>query len=138
MRISDWSSDVCSSDLIVVGPDLPDGFSYGSNVYDGPVNFTYTSRQRGEVDNYAVYLFDAMKLGKFELNGGVRYERSSGSRRTGLGVTIPADYSDNPFSYRIGLVYNTVDALPLYSAYGNSKTPYQYTVNVPWPCPTSE
>src|SRR3546814_14889753 len=87
MRISDWSSDVCSSDLIVVGPDLPDGFSYGSNVYDGPVNFTYTSRQRGEVDNYAVYLFDAMKLGKFELNGGVRYERSSGSRRTGLGVT---------------------------------------------------
>src|SRR3546814_9915135 len=94
MRISDWSSDVCSSDLIVVGPDLPDGFSYGSNVYDGPVNFTYTSRQRGEVDNYAVYLFDAMKLGKFELNGGVRYERSSGSRRTGLGVTIPAEYRD--------------------------------------------
>ena len=121
--------NIANPNEIVVGPDLPDGFSYGSNVYDGPVNFTYTSRQRGEVDNYAVYLFDAMKLGKFELNGGVRYERSSGSRRTGLGVTVPAEYSDNLFSYRIGLVYKPVEAVTLYAAYGNSKTPSQSSVN---------
>src|SRR3546814_15622263 len=70
-----------------------------------------------------------MKLGKFELNGGVRYERSSGSRRTGLGVTIPAEYSDNLFSYRIGLVYKPVEAVTLYAAYGNSKTPSQSSVN---------
>src|SRR3546814_9837913 len=70
-----------------------------------------------------------MKLGKFELNGGVRYERSSGSRRTGLGVTIPAEYNDNLFSYRIGLVYKPVEAVTLYAAYGNSKTPSQSSVN---------
>src|SRR3546814_20502215 len=70
-----------------------------------------------------------MKLGKFELNGGVRYERSSGSRRTGLGVTIPAEYSDNLFSYRIGLVYKPVEAVTLYAASGNSKTPSPSSVN---------
>ena len=121
--------NIANPNEVVVGPALPDGFSYGSNVYEGPVNFTYTGRQRGEVDNYSLYLFDAMKLGKFELNGGVRYEKSSGSRRTGLGVTIPAEYSDNLFSYRIGLVYKPVEAVTLYAAYGNSRTPSQSSVN---------
>lgn len=121
--------NIANPNETVVGPALPDGFSYGSNVYDGPVNFTYTGRQRGEVDNYSLYLFDAMKLGKFELNGGVRYEKSSGSNRNGLGVTTPTEYSDNLFSYRIGLVYKPVEAVTLYAAYGNSKTPSQASVN---------
>src|SRR3990167_758083 len=121
--------NIANPNEVVIGPALPAGFTYGSNVYDGPVNFTFTSRQRGEVDNYSVYLFDAMKIGKFELNGGVRYEKSSGSRRTGLGVTTPAEYSDNLFSYRIGLVYKPVEAVTLYAAYGNSKTPSQSSVN---------
>ena len=121
--------NIANPNDVVVGPALPDGFSYGSNIYDGPVNFTYTGRQRGEVDNYSLYLFDAMKLGKFELNGGVRYEKSSGSNRNGLGVTTPTEYSDNLFSYRIGLVYKPVEAVTLYAAYGNSKTPSQSSVN---------
>src|SRR5690606_33654786 len=52
------------------------GRVYGSNVYTGPVNFFESGRQRGEVDNYAVYLFDAMKIGKFEINGGLRWEHN--------------------------------------------------------------
>ena len=121
--------NIANPNQVVVGPALPDGFSYGSNLYDGPVNFTYTGRQRGEVDNYSLYLFDAMKLGKFELNGGVRYEKSSGSNRNGIGITTPTEYSDNLFSYRIGLVYKPVEAVTLYAAYGNSKTPSQASVN---------
>ena len=121
--------NIANPNEVVVGPALPTGFTYGSNVYDGPVNFTFTSRQRGEVDNYAVYLFDAMKIGKFEINGGVRYEKSSGSNRNGLGITNPTEYSDNLFSYRIGLVYKPVEAVTLYAAYGNSKTPSQASVN---------
>ncbi|NIJ37041.1 catecholate siderophore receptor [Sphingopyxis panaciterrae] len=120
--------NIANPNEIVIGPNLP-GATYGSNVYTGPVNLTQTGRQIGEVNNYAVYLFDAMKLGKFELNGGVRYEKSSGSNRNGLGTVIPTEYSDNLFSYRIGAVYKPIEAVTLYAAFGNSKTPSQSSVN---------
>ena len=70
--------NIANPNEVVQGPP---GFVYGSNVYTGPINFTETARQRGEVDNYAVYLFDAMKIGKFEMNGGVRWESNSANRR---------------------------------------------------------
>lgn len=124
---------------VVVGPA---GFTYGSNVYTGPVNFFESGRQRGEVTNYAVYLFDTMKLGKFELNGGVRYERNEGNYQTDTGtaatVTTPQGaivtgprFRNNAdlFSYRIGLVYKPVEAVTLYAAYGNAQTPSQSAVN---------
>lgn len=121
--------NIANPNEVVVGPALPPGFTYGSNVYDGPINYTYTARQRGEVNNYAVYLFDAMKIGKFEVNGGVRYEKSSGSNHNGLGIPVVTEYSDNLFSYRIGLAYKPVEAVTLYAAFGNSKTPSQSSVN---------
>jgi len=124
---------------VVAGPA---GFTYGSNVYTGPVNFFESGRQRGEVTNYAVYLFDTMKLGKFELNGGVRYERNEGNYQTDTGtaatVTTPQGaivpgprFYNNAdlFSYRIGLVYKPVEAVTLYAAYGNARTPSQSAVN---------
>ncbi len=124
---------------VVAGPV---GFTYGSNVYTGPVNFFESGRQRGEVTNYAVYLFDTMKLGKFELNGGVRYERNEGNYQTDSGaaatvttpqgaiVTGPRFRNDaDLFSYRIGLVYKPVEAVTLYAAYGNAQTPSQSAVN---------
>lgn len=120
----------------------PAGFTYGSNVYTGPVNFFESGRQRGEVINYAVYLFDTMKLGKFELNGGVRYERNEGNYQTDTGtaatVTTPQGaivpgprFYNNAdlFSYRIGLVFKPVEAVTLYAAYGNAQTPSQSAVN---------
>src|SRR3546814_15804702 len=38
MRISDWSSDVCSSDLVGINPNLPDlGLGPVSSSYEGPL-----------------------------------------------------------------------------------------------------
>lgn len=120
----------------------PAGFAYGSNVYTGPVNFFESGRQRGEVSNYAVYLFDTMKFGKFELNGGIRYENNKGNYQTDTGVaatpttpqgpivTGPRFYNEaDLFTYRIGLVFKPVEAVTLYAAYGNSETPSQSAVN---------
>lgn len=125
--------NIANPNEIVQGPP---GFVYGSNVYTGPVSYFESGRQRGEIDNYAVYLFDAMKIGKFEINGGVRWEKNSGNYRTDTvttaGVVTPGTIFRNDadlFSYRFGLVYKPVEAVTLYAAYGNSRTPSISAVN---------
>ncbi|MEI9851312.1 MAG: TonB-dependent receptor [Sphingomonas sp.] len=132
--------NIANPNEVVPGPA---GFTYGSNVYTGPVNLVQGSGQQGEVTNYAVYLFDTMKLGKFELNGGLRWESNSGEFRTdaaGTAATLtvpqgpvvrgtPAYNDAKLFSYRIGLVYKPIEPVTLYAAYGNSKTPSQSSVN---------
>jgi catecholate siderophore receptor len=123
----------------------PAGRVYGSNLYTGPINPIESGRQRGEVDNWAVYLFDTMKLGKIELNGGVRLEDNRGNYRTdalapNTGATVTAPQgpiipgpvlrnNSTLFSYRVGLVYKPVEAVSLYAAYGNAMTPSQNAVN---------
>lgn len=120
----------------------PPGFNYGSNVYTGPVNYFESGRQRGEVDNYALYLFDAMKMGKFELNGGIRWEHNSGNYRTDAGAAATTTTPQGPlvigpvlrneadlFSYRVGLVFKPIETVTLYAAYGNAKTPSISAVN---------
>lgn len=123
----------------------PAGFAYGSNLYTGAVNPIETGRQRGEVENWAVYLFDTMKLGKIEINGGVRLEDNRGNYQTDAlsstgaatittpqGPIIPGARLTNSatlFSYRAGLVYKPVEPVSLYIAYGNSMTPSQNAVN---------
>ncbi|HMQ17802.1 MAG TPA: TonB-dependent siderophore receptor [Sphingopyxis sp.] len=125
--------NIANPNEIVQGPA---GFVYGSNVYTGPVNYFESGRQRGEVNNYAVYLFDAMKIGRFELNGGIRWESNSGNYRTDTistaGVVTPGAIFRNEadlFSYRVGLVYKPVETVTLYAAYGNSRTPSIGAVN---------
>lgn len=134
--------NIANPNEVVPGPA---GFNYGSNVWTGPVNPTPTGRQRGEVTNYALYLFDAMKLGNFELNGGVRWESNSGNYRTDAIPTANAATLTTPqgpiitgptlrnsaklFSYRVGLVYKPVEQLTLYVAHGNSRTPSISAVN---------
>ncbi|EIZ80945.1 iron complex outermembrane receptor protein [Novosphingobium sp. Rr 2-17] len=116
------------------------GYTYGSNVYTGPINYIESSRVKGEQTNVAAYLFDTMKLGKFELNAGARLERNTGSYRSDtvstatatLGqVTRGTTYENKAtlFSYRVGLVYKPVEAVSLYAAYGNSRTPSKSSVN---------
>jgi len=123
----------------------PAGRVYGSNLYTGPINPIESGRQRGEVDNWAVYLFDTMKLGKIELNGGVRLEDNRGNYQTdalaaNTAATVTAPQgpiisgarltnSATLFSYRVGLVYKPIEAVSLYAAYGNSMTPSQNAVN---------
>lgn len=113
---------------------------YGSNVYAGPVNYIESARQTGEQTNVAAYLFDTMKLGKVELNGGVRVERNSGSYRADTVSTATATLgqvtrgtvfrnADTLFSYRVGLVYKPIEPVSLYVAYGNAQTPSKSSVN---------
>lgn len=134
--------NIANPSAVVTGPAIP-GAVYGSNVHTGPVNFFQSGRQRGEVTNYAVYLFDALKLGKFEINGGIRYERNNGNYQTDAATITPTPsvpqgpvisgrrfYNEaDLFTYRIGLVYKPVEAVTLYAAYGNSQTPSQSAVN---------
>lgn len=120
----------------------PAGFTYGSNVYTGPVNYILTARNRGDRRVIAGYLFDTIKFGEmFEINGGLRYENARGSNTTLSYVTsgatlgqISADSGplvneDNLFSYRIGAVFKPSENTSLYIATGNSKNPSQAAVD---------
>ncbi|WP_432653840.1 TonB-dependent receptor [Sphingobium nicotianae] len=121
----------------------PAGFTYGSNVYTGPINLIQGAGQQGEVSDYALYLFDAMKLGKIELNGGVRWEKNDSWGRSDpagaaatlttpqgpVGRGVPTNSNVDFVTYRVGLVYKPIEAVSLYVAYGNSKTPSQSNVN---------
>lgn len=132
--------NIANPNEVVEGPP---GFVYGSNVYTGPINFTQSGAQRGEVNNYAAYLFDTMKMGKFELNGGVRWEKNSGNYRTdtflpnatattpqGPRLVGPVLRNEaNLFSYRVGAVFKPVESVTLYAAFGNSRTPSISAVN---------
>lgn len=122
---------------IVAGPT---GRVYGSNVYAGPVNFIRAGHTIGEQTNVAGYLFDTMKLGKFELSAGGRLERNVGTSRADtistatatLGQVTPGTRNRNAdtlFSYRVGLNYKPVEAVSIYAAYGNSRTPSKNSVN---------
>src|SRR3546814_6233419 len=79
MRISDWSSDVCSSDLI----DALDGTAWpAANLYDPDPRVTGLewgrtgASSRGRTDTIAAYAFDTIKFGdRWQLNGGVRLDR---------------------------------------------------------------
>ncbi|MFL9839817.1 TonB-dependent siderophore receptor [Sphingomonas sp. ST-64] len=130
--------NIANPNEVVAGPA---GFTYGSNVYTGPVNFIANRHDHGEMENVAVYVFDTIAFSdKLELNGGVRYEHNSGWYRrdtvadsgANLGAVTPGqrfDNSDDLFSYRVGLVFKPVQAVSLYAAYGNSKTPSKTSVN---------
>ena len=129
----------------------PAGFSYGSNIYTGPVNFILGRKDRGEQTSYAAYLFETAKFGDmFELNGGIRYEKNKGKNRsqsyatanTAATATAPAYLlgdpttstgpfrtNDNLFSYRIGAVFKPTPNTSIYIATGTSKNPSQASVD---------
>lgn len=122
----------------------PDGFVYGSNIYEGPINFIHQRDNFGERTAYAAYLFDTMKFGEmFELNGGIRYEHARGENRTTNYVITagapnlgeidtqngPFRNKDNLFSYRVGLVFKPTPDISLYVATGTSKNPSQASVD---------
>ncbi len=132
--------NIANPNDVVVGP-ASSFFTYGSNVYTGPVNFTPGSHTASEQTNVAGYLFDTMKLGKFELSAGGRVERNVGTNFTDTiatsgaalgtvtGRSVVARSADTLFSYRVGLNYKPVEAVSLYVAYGNSQTPSKNSVN---------
>lgn len=108
--------------------------------WTGPVNFIVASETRGSLDNQAVYVFDALQFSpRWEFNAGLRYERNSGDTVTTTFATpatggaatggVPAENTDNLFSYRAGLVFKPVENGSIYLAFGNSETPSKATVN---------
>ncbi|MBB4859812.1 catecholate siderophore receptor [Novosphingobium chloroacetimidivorans] len=132
--------NIANPNEVITGPASA-FFTYGSNVYVGAVNFTPGSHTASEQTNVAGYLFDTMKLGKFELSAGGRLERNVGTNFTDTiatsgtalgtvtGRSARARSADTLFSYRVGLNYKPVEAVSLYVAYGNSRTPSKNSVN---------
>jgi len=132
--------NIANPNDVIPGP-ASSFFTYGNNVYNGPVNFIPGTHTTAEQTNVAGYLFDTMKLGKFELSAGGRIERNVGRNRSdtiatsgaALGqvttVGTTAETRDTLFSYRVGLNYKPVEAVSLYVAYGNSRTPSRNSVN---------
>jgi catecholate siderophore receptor len=130
--------NIANPNEIVAGRPGP---VYGSNVYVGPVNFIPGTHTISEQTNVAGYLFDTMKLGKFELSAGGRVERNVGTSFSDTiatsgatlgqvtGRSVVARSADTLFSYRVGLNYKPVEAVSLYVAYGNSQTPSKNSVN---------
>lgn len=108
--------------------------------WTGETNKIVTGRSFGDSRNLAVYAFDTLELGRFELNGGLRFENvrnifradtvaaPSAGGATTAGIRQRTD--DDLFSYRIGAVYKPVEAVSLYVAYANSKTPSSATVRL--------
>lgn len=114
-----------------------------NTVYTGPINYTVTARSKSETNNAAFYAFDTLALGKFELNGGVRYEKAKGNfvnipltfvppGTTALTTLqrLPQKNSESLFSWRVGAVFKPTEATSLYVAYANSKTPSSATVRL--------
>jgi catecholate siderophore receptor len=140
--------NIANPNEVVAGPS---GFTYGNNVYPGPVNFILGTHTTGEQTNVAGYLFDTMKMGKLELSAGARIERNVGTNDTNSYCTTAAGCTvagrpglvsfgdintttfgrnaDTLFSYRVGLNYKPVEAVSLYAAFGNSQTPSKNSVN---------
>jgi catecholate siderophore receptor len=112
-------------------------------IYSGPINYTVTARSKNESRNRAFYLFDNLEIGKFELNGAVRYEQNRAQFRAlplafyAPGVRVPTaaelavqHSNENLFSYRLGAVFKPVETVSLYASMGNSKTPSAATVRL--------
>lgn len=124
---------------------LPQGsIANPDTVYTGPVNRTITARARSGTENRAIYAFDTLEVGpKFEINGAMRFENNS-ARFNNLPLSLlppgtipltPAQQAtqisdENLFSFRVGAVYKPLEAVSLYVAYGNARTPSSATVRL--------
>ena len=120
----------------VAQPDI--SLSNPNTVWTGPINYIVTGRSHGDTRNAAVYAFDTLELGMFELNAGLRYENvrnifrvdSFATPASGGTYNRGADQrnEENLFSYRVGGVFKPTEDISLYVAYANSKTPSSSTV----------
>jgi catecholate siderophore receptor len=118
----------------------PISISDPDTVYTGPINYTVFARAKSETTNKAIYAFDTLELGAFELNAGVRYESNKAEFRNlaipnlPVGATLPDTTlranKENLFSWRVGGVFKPSGNSSLYIAYANSRTPSSATVRL--------
>jgi len=121
---------------VLVQPDI--SLSNPHTVWAGATNYIVSGNSYGDSRNVAVYAFDTLELGKFEVNGGIRYENVRNIFRAdtvaipalgGATTTGPRQRSqDDLFSYRIGAVFKPAEHMSFYAAFANSKTPSSATV----------
>ena len=121
-----------------------DSISNPAAVYTGPINSIVTSRQRGESDNQALYVFDTLEIGPmFELHAGARIERAEAvffniplvAPPPGTAPLTPTQQApqvseETLFSYRFGGVFKPAPNVSIYAAYANSRTPTSATVRL--------
>jgi catecholate siderophore receptor len=113
------------------------------SMYAGPLNYFTTAISKSETKNLAVYAFDTLELGRFELNGGIRWEKVEQTFRAvpllayPAGVTpltalqtAPQVSDDTLLSYRVGAVFKPTARTSIYAAFGNAKTPSSATVRL--------
>ncbi|HEU4602484.1 MAG TPA: TonB-dependent receptor, partial [Steroidobacteraceae bacterium] len=111
-----------------------------NSLYEGPRNLIVTNLNRGELDNQALYVFDAVQIAsRWQVNAGVRYEHNDGDSAVtsiatpaagGQLTTAPAARNAEwLLSYRAGVVFNPTEHGSVYIAYGNSQTPSKASVN---------
>ena len=112
--------------------------------YAPATNMTVTAKSRSSTTNAAIYAFDNLELSpQFELNAGVRYETNHadfravpllayppGTAPLDAQQLAPQTSNENLFSYRVGAVFKPFEALSLYAAYANSKTPSSASVRL--------
>ena len=120
---------VAEPDISLANPDTD---------WTGAVNRTVSGRSYGDSRNLAVYAFDTIEFGRFELNGGLRYEDvrnifladTVALPSAGGGTTpgIVQRSKESLFSYRVGAVFKPTQDISLYAAFANSKTPSSATV----------
>lgn len=125
--------NVASPDQFIPGPTIR-GATYGSNYYNGALNFTRGTRNFGTQEVFAGYLFDTIKFTDWlQFNGGLRYERVKGGNYDievgGADRTNVRGIRNNLFSYRVGLVLKPLSNVSLYVAHGTSKRPSQASVS---------
>lgn len=119
-------------------PQPPIDITNPDTVYAGPVNYFVTGLSKSSSSNKAIYAFDTLELGMFELNAGIRYEKNKADFRTIQvpgGTLTPAQLatqknSENLFSYRFGAVFKPTENTSIYASYANSKTPSSATVRL--------
>ncbi len=113
------------------------------SLWAGPINFFRTGHTEAELENQAIYVFDAIELSPhWELNGGVRFEQNETTATiqtlapaTGVvTATTRTVNEDDLFSYRAGIVFKPVANASIYAAYGNSERPAQVSVVVGGGC----
>ena len=116
-------------------PQPPIEIANPDTVWRGEVNRIVTGKSYGDSRNAAIYAFDTLELGRFELNAGLRYENVRNVFRADTFAT-PGAYTrgddqvseEDLFSYRAGLVFKPTDRSSLYISFANARTPSSASV----------
>ena len=102
---------------------------YAPNPLDTVTDFAparTSAFNRGKTDTVAVYAFDTVNIGRWQMSGGLRFERYDTQVRaadaTGA-ITTDLTATEGIVSGKAGLLYRMTDAANVYVSYGSAVTP---------------